>query len=29
MYLDRVARAIVDEEELPVCGAPPNTMVSS
>lgn len=28
MYLDRVARAIVNEKELPVCGTSPNTMVS-
>lgn len=29
MYLDRVAWAIVNEKELPVCGTSPNTMVSS
>lgn len=29
MYLDRVAWAIVNEKELPVCGTSPDTMVSS
>lgn len=28
MYLDRIAWAIVNEKELPVCGTSPNTMVS-
>lgn len=29
MYLDRVARPIVNEEELPVCGTSPDTVVTS